>query len=90
MIKKQRKVLETSKVKERRLPSGALAAFKYLAHLVPKVTNFFIKICQGKKNVSITITQGTKGKQRKITTHIIRRAPGLMGIKGNVGSVRLL
>jgi hypothetical protein len=36
------------------------------------------------------IMQGTKGKKRKITTHIIRRAPGLMGFKGNVGSFRLL
>jgi hypothetical protein len=49
MIKKQRKMLETSKVKERRLPSEALAAFKYSAHSVPKATNFFIKICQGKR-----------------------------------------
>jgi hypothetical protein len=36
------------------------------------------------------ITQGTKGKKRKITTHIIKRAPGLMGFKGNVGSFQLL
>jgi hypothetical protein len=49
MTKKQRKVPETSKVKERRLPSEALEAFKYSAHSVPKVTNFFIKIYQGKR-----------------------------------------
>jgi hypothetical protein len=85
MIKKQRKTLEISKVKGKRLPSEALADFIYLAHSVPKVINFFIKICKGKKNVSIRITQGTKGKKRKTTTHIIRGAPGLMGFKGNVG-----
>jgi hypothetical protein len=34
--------------------------------------------------------QGTEGKKRKITTHIIRRTPRLMGFKGNVGSFRLL
>jgi hypothetical protein len=49
MIKKPRKVLEASKLKEKRVPSEALAAFKYSAHSVPKVTNFFIKICQGKR-----------------------------------------
>jgi hypothetical protein len=49
MIKKQRKVLEISKVKGKRLPSEALADFKYSAHSVPKVINFFIKICQGKR-----------------------------------------
>jgi hypothetical protein len=36
------------------------------------------------------ITQGTKGRKRKITTNIIRRAPGLMGFKVNVVSFRLL
>jgi hypothetical protein len=34
--------------------------------------------------------QGTKGKKRKTTMHIIRRAPGLMGFKENVGFLRLL
>jgi hypothetical protein len=34
--------------------------------------------------------QGTEDKKRKITTHIIRRTPGLMRFKGNVGSFRLL
>jgi hypothetical protein len=34
--------------------------------------------------------KGTKGKKRKITTNIIRRAPGLMRFKGNVGSFQLL
>jgi hypothetical protein len=91
MIKKQRKELGISKVKEKRLPSEALADFIYSAHSVPKVINFFIKICKGKKNVSIRITQGTKGKKRKkTTTHIIRGAPGIMGFKGNVGFLRLL
>jgi hypothetical protein len=36
------------------------------------------------------IKRGTKGKDRKIITHIIRRAPGLMGFKGNVGPFRFL
>jgi hypothetical protein len=49
MIKKQRKVLEISKVKGKRLPSETLADFKYSAQSVPKVINFFIKICQGKR-----------------------------------------
>jgi hypothetical protein len=89
-IKKQRKALGISKIKEKRLPSEALADFIYSAHSVPKVINFFIKICKGKKNISIRIAQGTKGKKRKTTTHIIRRTPRLMGFKGNVGFLRLL
>jgi hypothetical protein len=65
MMKKQRKAPGISKVKGKRLPSEALADFIYSAHSVPKVINFFIKICKGKKNVSIRIMQGTKGKKRK-------------------------
>jgi hypothetical protein len=45
-LKQQRKALKTSKVEERRLPSEAFVAFKYSTHLVPKLTNFFIKPCQ--------------------------------------------
>jgi hypothetical protein len=85
MMKKQRKAPGISKVKGKRLPSEALADFIYSAYSVPKVINFFIKIYKGKKNVSIQITQGTKDKKRKITTHIVKGAPGIMGFKGNVG-----
>jgi hypothetical protein len=58
-IKKHIKELEISRVQTRRLPSEALAVFKYSAHSVPKAMNFFISTCQGKNHMSIRITQET-------------------------------
>jgi hypothetical protein len=44
MIKKQMKELEISIAQTRRLPSEALAVFKYSAHLVPKAMNFIVPV----------------------------------------------
>jgi hypothetical protein len=40
--KKEREAYKTSKDKTKNSPSEALATFMYLAHSVPKATNFFI------------------------------------------------
>jgi hypothetical protein len=69
---------------------GSFSRFHIFGTFSAQSDKFLHQDLQRKENVSIRITQGTKGKKRKTTTHIIRRATGLMGFKGNVGFLRLL
>jgi hypothetical protein len=56
---------------------------------MPKVTNFFIKICPEKLH-EYEDHAGNKRNHTRKNTHIAGGARGLMGLKGSTGVCRLL